>query len=65
MNVKHPDITVKTLSYTEAFSMLARVKVALKINGVPQHEIDSFVEEALTGDYYHLIKTVKEMVVLE
>ncbi len=65
MNVKHPDITVKTSTYTEAFSILARVKVALRINGVPQPEIDAFVEEAIRGDYYHLIKTVKETVVLE
>lgn len=45
-----------------AFAILARVKKALKANGVSKKDIDTFMEEAMSGDYNHLLTTVMKTV---
>lgn len=41
-----------------AFSILSRVKTAMKKGGWSKKEIENFLEEAMSGDYDHLLQTV-------
>jgi len=41
-----------------AFAILGRVRSALKREGVSAEEIGRFCEEAMSGDYDHLLRTV-------
>lgn len=61
--VKHPDIFVPLVGEDgNAFSILGRVRSALRRGGVPQDEIAKFTEEATSGDYNHLLQTVMRWV---
>lgn len=63
MNVKYPDVTVKLVGEDgNAFSILGKVKNALRRAGVPKTEIDAFLKEAMAGDYDHLLITAMEWV---
>lgn len=42
-----------------AFSILGRVSATVKAAGVPQEAIDVFMDEAMSDDYEHLLKTTK------
>ena len=48
-----------------AFVILGTVRSALKHNGVGKAEIDKFTEEAMSGDYDHLLQTVMKYVNVE
>jgi hypothetical protein len=51
MNIKYPNIQVQlTGTAGNVFSVLGKVIKALKVNGVPQSEVDAFWEEASSGD---------------
>lgn len=56
-NVRHPDIDVQ-LSNDDgnAFSIIARVVRALGRAGVSQDEVRRYQEEAMSGDYEHLLQ---------
>lgn len=41
-----------------AFSILSRTKTAMKKAGWDKKEIEDFLEEAMSGDYDHLLQTV-------
>lgn len=56
---KYPNVYVKLIGEDgNAFAILARTKLALKRAGVPKVETDKFFEEATSGDYDHLLRTV-------
>lgn len=58
MDVKHPEVEVELVGNDgNAFSILANVRRSLRKAGVPQSEIDEFVNEATSGDYDHLLQT--------
>lgn len=58
-DVRHPGIVVQLSGEDgNAFSMLARVRKAMRRAGVEQSEIDRFADEAMSGDYDHLIQTI-------
>ncbi len=58
MSVKYPEIEVQlTGKDGNAFAILGNVKAALRRGKVPQEEIDTFLEEATSGDYGHLLVT--------
>ncbi len=58
MDPKYPDIKVELIDGPEnGFSILVRVRDALKKAGIPKEEIKRFVKEASTGDYDHLLIT--------
>ena len=60
---KFPDIRVKIIGEDgNAFSILAAVRRGLKRAEVENTVIDEFVEDATSGDYNHLLKTVTEWV---
>lgn len=60
---RYPDIYVPLVREDgNAFSILGRVRVALRQGGVPKAEIDQFFTEATSGDYSHLLETVQAWV---
>ena len=61
--VKFPDVEVTLVGEDgNAFSIMGRVASALRRAGVEQSDIDSFREEAMSGDYDHLLQTVMRTV---
>jgi hypothetical protein len=58
MNTKYPEITViLTDEDGNAFAILGRCRRAMRRAGL-SHEIETFTQEATSGDYYHLLRTV-------
>jgi len=59
---KH-DIKVKLTGYDgNGMAVIGRVRKELRANGVPDEEITRFTEEALFGDYSHLLTTCMKYV---
>ena len=58
MTPKYPDITV-TLTGQDgnAFAVLGRCRQAAQEAGLSEDEIAAFMEEAMAGDYDHLLRT--------
>lgn len=55
---KYPEIKVKlTGKNGNAFGILGRMQNALRKAGVPRSEIVTFMDEAMSGDYNHLLAT--------
>ena len=48
-----------------AFAVLGRVRQALKRGGQSAEFIEAFTAKATSGDYYHLLATVMEVVEVE
>jgi hypothetical protein len=61
---KYPDIEVELSGHDgNAFMIIGRVRKALRAAGyVSQDEMDTFVSEATSGDYGHLLATCAEWV---
>lgn len=54
---KYPDITVDlTGKDGNAFSIPSMVRTALHRNGVDHEVCDQFMDEAMNGDYNHLLR---------
>ena len=64
MTPKYPNVTVELVGQDgNAFSIISRVKSALnRSKDVPGGEGSAFVEEAMSGDYNHLLQTVMKWV---
>lgn len=63
MNPKYPNIEVQLTGQDgNAFFIIARVNKALKEAGVSKEEIDDFMEDAMSGDYDHVLQTVMKWV---
>ncbi len=63
---KHPDVVVQlTGEDGNAFGIVGRVRKALRRAGVPQDEVNEFMDEAMSGDYGHLLKTTMRWVSVE
>jgi len=45
-----------------AFFIIGRVMRALKEVGATQAQVDEFMDEAMSGDYDHVLRTVNEWV---
>lgn len=66
MTPKFPDVHVQLSGEDgNAFAILARVKRAMRKGGVPDEFIAEFREEAMSGDYDHLLQTVMDWVSTE
>jgi hypothetical protein len=62
-DTKYPDVTVQLSGENgNAFAVLGATTKALKRAGVPQAEIDAYMEEAKSGDYDHLLQTTMRWV---
>ena len=60
---KYPNIKVKlTGTDGNAFSIMGKVKTALRTNGIPDSEVKLFLDEAMSGDYNKVIRTAMEWV---
>lgn len=63
MDVKYPDIEVQLTGLdSNALVLVSAVKKALQRNNVPREEIDEFFNEALSGDYDHVLQTCMKTV---
>jgi hypothetical protein len=62
-DVKYPQIKVKLVGHDgNAFAILGRVRSALRAAKVPVEEQQKFMEEAMSGDYSHLLGTCMKWV---
>ena len=59
MDIKFPDIHVR-LSEEDgnAFFIIGRVTTAMKRGGIPAADISTYRDEAMGGDYDHLLSTI-------
>ena len=58
MTPKHPNITVELVGQDgNAFAILGRCQQAARDAGLEKAEIDTFIAEATSGDYDHLLQT--------
>jgi hypothetical protein len=63
MTPKHPDITVQlTGTDGNAFAVLGKVRQALRQAGISTEEQQPFLQEATTGDYDALLRTIMRWV---
>lgn len=61
VTVKYPEIHVKlTGNDGNAFNLLGIMQKAFKKHKIPAEEISKFMNEAMSGDYNHLLKTCME-----
>jgi len=62
-SVKHPEVTV-TLAGEDgnAFSIIGRVRHAMRRAELPDEEIAEFTREATAGDYDHVLQTCMKWV---
>lgn len=64
--VRYPSITVELIGQDgNAFFIIGRVRQALRRAGVSMEEVDTFAEEAMSGDYDHVLQTVLTWVDVE
>ena len=63
MDPKYPDITVRLTGQDgNAFAILGKVKKELQRAELAKEEVDAFMEEAMSGDYDHLLRTAMKWV---
>lgn len=61
--VKYPSVTVQLLGEDgNAMAMIGAVRRGLRRAGVPNAELDAFSQEAMSGDYDHVIQTCMKWV---
>ena len=66
MTTKYPEVTVKlTGTDGNAFSILGKVKKALRLHGVSTTEQTEFWTEATSGDYDNVLMTAMKWVTVE
>lgn len=62
-DVKYPNIVVDLIGKDgNAFGILGMVTGAMRMAGVEKSEVDAFRNEAIAGDYDHLLQTVMKWV---
>ena len=62
-DMRYPDINVPLVGIDgNAFSIMNAVSGALRDAGVSKEERDEFMNEAMSGDYNHLLRTCMEWV---
>jgi hypothetical protein len=60
------DISVKLIGENgNAFNIIGKVRKEMKRNGVPNDEIDLFINKAMSGDYDNLLRTCMKYVNVE
>lgn len=66
MSVKFPQIKVKLIGKNgNAFAILGAVSQELRKAGVTKEEQDRYMDEAMNGDYNHLLQTTMKWVNVE
>lgn len=60
---KHPDIAARIVgSDGNALSLISAVSTALRNGGVAHAEVSEFQREAMSGDYDHVLATIRAWV---
>lgn len=44
---RHPEVKVQLLGITDPYVILQRVRLALKLQGLPMHEVDKFTDDII------------------
>lgn len=66
MTVKFPDVTVQLSGQDgNAFMIISRTTRELKRGGATKQEQDEFMQDAMSGDYDHVLQTVMAWVNVE
>ena len=61
--MKYPEVKVKLTGQDgNAFNLMGLVMQALRLAKVPREDVDKFQDEAMSGDYNHLLCTCMEWV---
>lgn len=61
--IKYPHIKVKLIGTDgNAFALLGKVSRALRQAKVPQEKIEEFLQDAMSGDYDHLLGVIQNWV---
>ena len=62
MTPKHPDIIVALTGHDgNAFAILGRCRAAARDAKLSDEEIAAFMDEAMAGDYDHLLQTAMRL----
>ncbi len=65
MEVKYPNIEVNLIGRdSNAFAIVGEVKQALRRAGVSSEEVDLYLEQAMAGDYDHLLQVTMAWVTI-
>ena len=60
---KYPEIEVQLLGTdANAFAIMGAVTQAMRRGGIGKEERDAFMDEAMSGDYDHLLQTCMKWV---
>lgn len=60
---RHPDVEVNLIGQDgNAFAILGKVKTAMRRAGIDNSEINSYLKEAMSGDYDNLLATTMRYV---
>lgn len=60
---RHPEVVVELVGQDgNAFGIASRTRMALKRAGVSNEECASFFDEAMSGDFDHVLETVRAWV---
>ena len=63
MEPKYPNVKVQlTGEDGNAFSIIGRVRRAMRRAGLPSETCDTFSKEAMSGDYDHVLQTAMKYV---
>lgn len=63
MQAKFCNVSVKLVGEDgNAFAILGRVSKAMRLAGVKKEDIDSYLHEAMSKDYHHLLQVTLETV---
>ena len=63
MDIKFPDVEVQlTGEDGNAFFIMGKVKTALRRGGATQEEVQQYLDEAMSGDYDHLLGVTMQWV---
>jgi hypothetical protein len=64
-DIRYPEIEVQLIGINgNAFNVLGVVQKELKRHGVDAEEVKLFLDEAMSGDYTHLLGTVMNWVTI-
>jgi len=66
MEIKYPEVHVKLVGEDgNALAIISRVQRALQLAGVQEVELKEFIDDAMSGDYDHLLAACTKWVVVE
>lgn len=64
--MRYPNITVKLVGEDgNAFSIISKIKYALRKNKISEEEQSEFMKESMSGDYDHVLQTAMNWVNVE